>query len=145
MRTDRDPMSKCTTDTRNYEIYLMRKAGMTLDEIGKKYGLTRERIRQLYELQRRKHEMINNPWPVFRKMLSTRSQKCLITHFGSEEIFSHPDEIASKSYPELLRIKNIGKKSIDEIIDALKNLGYQVNNGATDGDISGFNAVMKSE
>ena len=103
---------------------------MTLEEIGEKYGLTRERIRQLYESQRKKHETINT-WTAFRKMLSTRSQKCLITHFGGEDIFTHPEEIASKSYTELLRIKNIGKKSIKEIIDALKELGYKV-------DISGM-------
>ncbi len=116
-------MNKSTTDKRNHEIYLMRKAGKTLEEIGEKYGLTRERIRQLYEAQRKKHEMINT-WTAFRKMLSARSQKCLITHFGSEDIFSHPEEIASKSYTELLRIKNIGKKSIEEIIDTLRKLGY---------------------
>ncbi len=40
-------------DEKIYEAYT--KSGLTLEEIGKIYGLTKERIRQIVELKRSKH------------------------------------------------------------------------------------------
>ena len=37
-------------------IVEMRDAGMTLEEIGKHFGVTRERVRQIYEKETRRRE-----------------------------------------------------------------------------------------
>ena len=111
-------------DKRDHDIYLMRGAGRTYREIGEKFALTKERARQIYWSERKKRESGRASAP-FRKGLSTRSRNCLLRHFGSEEILSSPDKIAEMSRKELLRIRNIGIKSAEEIMAALRQSGHR--------------------
>lgn len=46
---------------RRKDIYNMRESGMTYKEIAKVYGVTRERVRQLYEKQKRIYKN-DNKW-----------------------------------------------------------------------------------
>lgn len=42
-----EPVPPDPPNVRNYEIHALRAAGLTLQEIGDQYGLTRERVRQI--------------------------------------------------------------------------------------------------
>lgn len=115
-------MDDTSRQTRIEEIYSLRAEGATLAEIGKKFGISRERVRQLCE--KNNYEKQSKSWSSFRKLLSTRSQKCLKVHFGSDDIFTDPNKIAELIGYDLLHIKNLGSKSADEIKKALKTLDY---------------------
>lgn len=52
---------------------------------------------------------------------TVRSFNCL-KKAGIEEV----SQLAVLSIPELLKIKNLGKKSLDEIIEKMKDLGYDL-------------------
>lgn len=51
IRTDRKARER-----RRYYIYKMHNAGMTYEKLGEEFGVTRERIRQIYEQEKRKRE-----------------------------------------------------------------------------------------
>ena len=53
--------------------------------------------------------------------LTVRSYNCL-KKAGIEEV----SQLASLSLNELLKIKNLGKKSLDEILEKMKDLGYDL-------------------
>ena len=53
--------------------------------------------------------------------LTVRSFNCL-KKAGIEEV----SQLASLSLNELLKIKNLGKKSLDEILEKMKDLGYDL-------------------
>ena len=40
-------------------------------------------------------------------------------------------DLTSMTYNELLKIKNLGKKSLNEIIDKMKELGYDLDDNAS--------------
>ena len=42
--------------SRDREIYELRLKGLTMQEIGNKYGISRERVRQIYEREKAKYE-----------------------------------------------------------------------------------------
>ncbi|MBO5957292.1 MAG: hypothetical protein J6Q39_07035 [Bacteroidales bacterium] len=46
---------------RSIDIWLMRKSGMKLREIGDIYGISRERIRQIYERTERRYRIRYDP------------------------------------------------------------------------------------
>ncbi len=104
------------------EINRLRAEGKTLTEIGRKFGISRERVRQL--CKKSNYEKQSKNWSPFRKLLSTRSQKCLKRHFECDDIFTDPNKITELIDYDLLRIKNLGIKSADEIKKALESLGY---------------------
>lgn len=54
--------------------------------------------------------------------LTVRSFNCL-KKAGIEDV----SQLASLSMAELLKIKNLGKKSLDEILEKMKDLGYDLN------------------
>lgn len=51
IRTDRK-----TRERRAFYIYKMHNAGMTYEKLGEEFGVTRERIRQIYEREKRTRE-----------------------------------------------------------------------------------------
>ena len=53
--------------------------------------------------------------------LTVRSFNCL-KKAGIEDV----SQLASLSLNELLKIKNLGKKSLDEILEKMKDLGYDL-------------------
>lgn len=56
--------------------------------------------------------------------LTVRSFNCL-KKAGIEEV----GQLAKMSMPELLKIKNLGRKSLDEILEKMKELGFDLSDG----------------
>ena len=56
IRTDRKARER-----RRYYIYKMHNAGMTYEKLGEEFGVTRERIRQIYEQEKRVRERGGRP------------------------------------------------------------------------------------
>jgi len=61
--------------------------------------------------------------PPLKSKSTKRTQKALIKHFGSESILEEPQKIALLGSLQILRINNIGRKSLREISSALCSLG----------------------
>jgi hypothetical protein len=98
---------------RNEQIFLLRKAGQSFSTIASMYEISIQRVRQLYyQVKERKDNW--DSWPLLKKVLSTRSQNCLINHFGDEDILDKPQKIAEIGMIKLARIKNMGVKSLYE-------------------------------
>lgn len=66
-------------------------------------------------------------WPPLKKALPVRVQNILIKAFGSEEIFKNPEKLASMEPEVFLKWRNMGRKSVNQLIEALKSLGYSDN------------------
>ena len=62
--------------------------------------------------------------PPLRKLLSKRTQKVLDNYFKGENILENPQKIADLGWNKMLKIKNIGRKSLREITFALYDLNY---------------------
>jgi len=62
--------------------------------------------------------------PPLRKLLSKRTQKVLDNYFKGKSILENPQKIADLGWNQMLKIKNIGRKSLREISFALYDLSY---------------------
>ncbi|HSB05724.1 MAG TPA: hypothetical protein VLK23_11070 [Thermodesulfobacteriota bacterium] len=113
-------------EQRNEEIWRLRRGGATFSEIAKRFDISKERARRVYE---QKKERIDNfdKWPPLKRALSARVQNVLVKTFGSEEIFNHPEKLASVGEEVFITWKNFGRKSMNELIDVLEKLGYHTN------------------
>ena len=60
--------------------------------------------------------------------LSVRSYNCL-KRAGINTV----EELISKTPDEMMKVRNLGKKSLDEVLEKLKELGLKLNNAPTDG------------
>ncbi len=108
---------------REEQIYQMRKAGETFSKIASKFNISSSRANQIYK--KKKHREDNwDTWPPLRKMLSYRSRISLIRHFQDEDILSKPHKIAEIGLTNMLKIKNLGRYSLQEITCSLYSLGY---------------------
>jgi len=67
--------------------------------------------------------------PPLKRKLSKRTQKARVKHFGSESILEEPQKIALLGSLQILRINNVGRKSLREISSALFSLGIIKNEG----------------
>ncbi len=108
---------------RNEEIWRLRKEGATFSKIAKRFDLSVERARRICQ---EKQERIDNfdKWPPLKKILSARIQHVLINVFGSEEILGHPEKLASIGLETFLQWRNFGRKSMNELTEALRSLGH---------------------
>jgi hypothetical protein len=113
-------------DERNEQIWKMRCEGNTLSRIAKQFGISSHRARQICFQKKARIENLKR-WPPLRKELSVRVQNVLIKTFGSEEIFNHPEKLASLGEEVFVTWRNIGRKGIKQLIEALESLGYSVN------------------
>lgn len=117
-------------EQRDEEIWRLRKEGNSFSEIAGRFGITSSRAQQIC---RRKKEMIDNfdKWPPLKRLLSVRIRNILIKAFRSEEIFKNPDKLAAMGPNIFLQWRNMGRKSLKELCDALESLGYPVNAEST--------------
>jgi hypothetical protein len=69
-------------------------------------------------------------WPPLKRILPGRVQKVLIKTFGSEEILNFPEKLASLGPEVFYKWRNIGRKSVKQLIDALESLGFAVSQKA---------------
>ena len=106
------------TKQRNEEIYRLRREGVSFSEIGGRFGVSRARVQQIWR------EKIDNfeKWPPLKQMLPVRLQNALQGAFGNE-IFEHPEKLVSIDHNSFLTMRNVGRRSIKQLIEALESLG----------------------
>ena len=111
------------TFERDEKIYALRKKRIRFTEIAKMSGVSLERTRQIYLRAKDRKENFDS-WPPLKKLLSIRTQKILNKCFAKQNILENPERIASLGKANLLQMKNIGKKTIEELAVALQTLGF---------------------
>ena len=109
-------------EKREDEIYELRRQGLTYSYIASLFNISRSRAQQIYVHAKYKLEVLETLTPL-KRILSNRTQKALVKHFGSEAILEDPEKIAKLGWRQILRINNIGRKSLREIWSALSSLG----------------------
>jgi hypothetical protein len=108
---------------RDERIYSLSVQGASFSDIAKKFNLSRERVRQIYSQMKNRKENYDS-WPPLKKILSCRAQNALVGHFNDEAILENPQKISEIGRDELVRIKNIGTKSMRELASAMNSLGF---------------------
>jgi hypothetical protein len=97
---------------RDDDILSRRKAGETLKQIGVRYGISKERIRQ--RIAKLERERANPPNPFAENLIdigfSTRTLNCLLGHGLTTRT-----QLQCYSTRDLARIPNMGKVSIAEV------------------------------
>ncbi len=111
---------------RDKKIFELKQQGKTFKEIAALYNFSSSRAYHIYHREKEKYDN-DDKWPPLKKMLSTRTKTCLVNHFtyhGYKNILNNPQKIAELNEKDLLRIKNFGKKSLKDLLNALHGLGY---------------------
>lgn len=115
-------------ENRENEIFKLREQGLTYSHISSLFNISRSRAHQIYRNAKYKRNVLET-LPPLRRMLTKRTQKALVKHFGSESILEEPQRIALIGSLQILRIKNVGRISLREISSALFSLGIINNEG----------------
>jgi len=110
-------------EKRDEQIYKLREEGATFSHISSLFNISTTRVTQLYYRTRYKKEHYDT-WPPLMKMLSTRPKNALTNYFRNENILDNPQKIAGLGRVKLAKIKNLGRKSVNEIAFALHAIGY---------------------
>ena len=107
---------------RDQKIFAMRETGVTYSKIAKAFDISRARAQQIHsKLKERKDNF--DSYPFLKKRLSKRVQTALTEYFGSEDILENPQMIADMGVVKVLQIKNLGRKSLNEIAVAMHAAG----------------------
>lgn len=109
-------------EKRNERIYELRENGATFSYIGSLFNISKSRASQVYYRIKDRKECFDT-WPPLKQILSVRSQRGLTDYFKDENILANPRKVAEVSAKDLLRTRNIGRKTIKEIVSALYKLG----------------------
>lgn len=107
---------------RNARIFKLRQQGVTYKQIALQCGISHYRASKIYEEIKDRKENFDK-WPPLKKYTSQRIQNALINRFG-ENILNEPEKLANMSERELLKVKNLGKVSVKELLNILHALGY---------------------
>ena len=113
-------------DQRDEEIWRLRKEGVTYSQIAKQFDLSSDRVRQICFKKKARMENAGK-WPPLKRELPARVRNALIKVFGSEEILEHPEKLASMGPDAFFKWRNMGRKSVNQLVEALESLGYSVN------------------
>ena len=113
-------------DERNEKIWKMRCEGATLSRIAREFDISSNRVRQICFKKKSRIENAGKG-PFLKRELPVRIQNVLIKTFGNEDIFFHPEKLASLGEEVFLTWKNIGRKSVKTLINVLESKGYSVN------------------
>jgi len=107
---------------RDEKIFAMREARASCCEIANAFDISRSRVQQIHsKLKDRKDNF--DSYPLLKKQLSRRVQIALTEYFGSEDILKNPQMIADMGVNKILKIRKIGKYSLNEIAIALLAAG----------------------
>jgi len=117
-------------DQRDEEIWRMRREGVPLSQIATRFELSSTRVQQIYN-QRQKRLEDFHKWPPLKRMLPARVQNILTGVFGSEEIFCSPGKLASLGPEVFYKWRNMGRKGVKQLVDALESLGFCVSENVT--------------
>lgn len=104
----------------------LRNSGYNYSKISKKLNISYDYARNIYFKMAVKPEntdVISN----FQKSLSQRAQNALIDYFGGIDIFFNPNRLADSGKNKLLKIKNLGRKTTNEIASSLEKHGFLSN------------------
>jgi hypothetical protein len=110
-------------ENREEKIYKLRNQGATFSHIASAFNISRSRAHQLY-VHAKYIKEVYETLPPLRKLLSRRTQKVLDGYFKGENILENPQIIADLGWDQMLKIKNIGRKSLREITFALYDINY---------------------
>ncbi|PIQ94291.1 MAG: hypothetical protein COY75_04005 [Nitrospirae bacterium CG_4_10_14_0_8_um_filter_41_23] len=121
-------MKRHDINNRKEQIYRLRQEGKTYAYIASLYNISRTRAQDLFNQAKFGKETLPLLPPLMQN-LSIRTQNCLRNYFGGNEIFYDPTKIIELGRAGIRRIKNIGKKSIEEISKALYESGHTKNIG----------------
>tara|TARA_A100001011_G_C14109875_1_gene756518 strand:+ start:480 stop:944 length:465 start_codon:yes stop_codon:yes gene_type:complete len=112
---------------RNKDIYIQRVVEKrTLQAIGKKYGITKERVRQLVQLQRKYYEVPDRVELMGDLPLNTKLRLIL----GRYKELETPIVLFIKKYnvEKLIKIPSVGPTSVCLLYKLLDERGYDVQN-----------------
>jgi len=109
-------------EKRQNEIYELRGQGFTYAHIASLFEISKSRAHQIYCNAKYKRDVLGK-LPPLRRILSKRTQKALVKRFRNESVLEEPLKIAELGSLQVLRIKNIGRKSLREISSVLYALG----------------------
>jgi intein-encoded DNA endonuclease-like protein len=107
-------------------IFDLRNSGYNYSKISKKLNVSYDYARNIYFKMAVKPEN-TDVISKFQKSLSQRAQNALIDHFGGIDIFINPNRLADSGKNRLLKIKNLGRKTINEIASSLEKHGFVSN------------------
>ncbi len=104
-------------------IFNLRNSGYNYSKISKKLNVSYDYARNIYFKMAVKPEN-TDVISKFQKSLSQRAQNALIDYFGGIDIFINPNRLADSGKNKLLKIKNLGRKTINEIASSLEKHGF---------------------
>ncbi len=107
-------------------IFNLRNSGYNYSKISKKLNVSYDYARNIYFKMAVKPEN-TDVISKFQKSLSQRAQNALIDYFGGIDIFINPNRLADSGKNKLLKIKNLGRKTINEIASSLEKHGFLSN------------------
>jgi intein-encoded DNA endonuclease-like protein len=107
-------------------IFDLRNSGYNYSKISKKLNVSYDYARNIYFKMAVKPEN-TDVISKFQKSLSQRAQNALIDYFGGIDIFINPNRLADSGKNRLLKIKNLGRKTINEIASSLEKHGFLSN------------------
>jgi len=107
-------------------IFDLRNSGYNYSKISKKLNVSYDYARNIYFKMAVKPEN-TDVISKFQKSLSQRAQNALIDYFGGIDIFINPNRLADSGKNKLLKIKNLGRKTINEIASSLEKHGFLSN------------------
>ena len=107
---------------RNERIFKQREQGGTYREISALFGISPARVRQICSREKRRFERRQSV-PTLKTLVSQRLQNALQYNLYNQNLMENPEQIVALGSQKILRIKNIGRKSIEELADALLRLG----------------------
>ncbi len=107
---------------RNERIFIQHEQGDTYKEIAALFGISPERVNQICSREKRRFERRQSV-PTLKTLVSKRLQTALQYNLYNQNLLENPEQIAALGSQKILRIRNIGRKSLKELADALLRLG----------------------
>lgn len=129
---------------RNRQIVEMRKAGYTFGEIGIKFGISRERVRQIFLGYQRRTNFkqirgLNNPYFDMYDSLDKRVLTVLLrmmgkhSYYSAENIYDAISKITNVNDIDFWKQRGVGKKTLErfrEIRDKVKLIQQEARDGS---------------
>ena len=107
---------------RNERIVALREQGITYKQIAALFKISRARVGQIC-LREKEKMRDRDSLPTLGKLVCQRVRNALQHNVYNQNLLEDPQKIAALGSARLLRIKNIGRKSIKELARALLRLG----------------------
>ena len=120
-------------DQRNERIFIQHEQGDTYKKIAALFGISPGRVRQICSREKRRFERRQSV-PTLKTLVSKRLQNALQFTLYNQNLLENPEQIVALGSQKILRIKNIGRKSLKELADALLRLAPECDPCPSGGD-----------